>query len=294
MKKLVYIKLKDVVADCLVILDECWDKLITGTETWDILVCSTDGFMHVEDVADTLHAVMEIPLEKIINLPLEEVGLDEVDPMFDGWNELLEAVLHREQFLRERVAENQEIMEPEHCIKAALIHGEIAATEDMDAFVFISYIGSLTLLCPSGKFYTPFANSNVERCPCCDGAGCKVCLHEGSIEAAEDKLWWDMNNELLEPWDAQLSLSEHCSTDVVSDFYMSYEDFLKYVPLLTLEDSMTTIRMKDENLEAMVEHDSALIRRAGLLYLEKMIEDKKREEEQGQKQEGHGNYMRTR
>ena len=33
------------------------------------------------------------------------------------------------------------------------------------------YIGSVFSLLPSGKYYTPFANGNVDACPCCHGAG---------------------------------------------------------------------------------------------------------------------------
>ncbi len=33
------------------------------------------------------------------------------------------------------------------------------------------FLGTVFSLTPSGKFYTPFANSNVERCPQCCGDG---------------------------------------------------------------------------------------------------------------------------
>lgn len=33
------------------------------------------------------------------------------------------------------------------------------------------YLGSVISLCPSGKYYTPWANSNVEPCPVCNGKG---------------------------------------------------------------------------------------------------------------------------
>jgi hypothetical protein len=33
------------------------------------------------------------------------------------------------------------------------------------------YIGSVFSLVPSGKYYTPWANSNVDNCPCCHGTG---------------------------------------------------------------------------------------------------------------------------
>ena len=33
------------------------------------------------------------------------------------------------------------------------------------------YIGTVFSLVPSGKYYTPWANSNVDACPCCHGKG---------------------------------------------------------------------------------------------------------------------------
>lgn len=51
------------------------------------------------------------------------------------------------------------------------------------------WLGSVLDLSPSGKIYTPFANSNVERCEKCSGVGCDYCLNVGSVEAAKDELW---------------------------------------------------------------------------------------------------------
>ena len=47
------------------------------------------------------------------------------------------------------------------------------------------YLGTVFSLMPSGKYYLPFACSNVELCPLCDGNGsygkmtCKICRGEG-------------------------------------------------------------------------------------------------------------------
>lgn len=48
------------------------------------------------------------------------------------------------------------------------------------------YLGSIFNLTPSGKFYTPFANSNVDRCERCKGSG-KVCGHKSSRVAKRNQ-----------------------------------------------------------------------------------------------------------
>ena len=49
-------------------------------------------------------------------------------------------------------------------------------------------LGSVFSVMPSGKYYMPWANSNVDPCPRCKGAGCDYCGHLGSREAYEDEL----------------------------------------------------------------------------------------------------------
>jgi hypothetical protein len=75
------------------------------------------------------------------------------------------------------------------------------------------YLGTVFSLTPSGKFYTPFANSNVDSCPRCKGTGviqhksenttghptfltesCSFCGGLGSRETYEDEVF----NEELE------------------------------------------------------------------------------------------------
>ena len=60
------------------------------------------------------------------------------------------------------------------------------------------YLGSIFALTPSGKFYTPWANSNVTICQACvehgpdfDGATCGNDACGGKCcEAHADALWW--------------------------------------------------------------------------------------------------------
>ena len=72
---------------------------------------------------------------------------------------------------------------------------------DNDGFIQSVYLGSIISLCPSGKFYTPFANSNVDRCPECEGFGkysicgveheCLGCCGVTSREAHYDELYME-------------------------------------------------------------------------------------------------------
>ena len=49
-------------------------------------------------------------------------------------------------------------------------------------------MGTVFTIMPSGKFYMPWACSNVEPCPRCKGKGCDYCGHCGSREAFEDSV----------------------------------------------------------------------------------------------------------
>lgn len=55
------------------------------------------------------------------------------------------------------------------------------------------FLGTVMALYPSGKYYTPWASSNVEPCPRCKGEGtltqdaCDFCHGLGSREALEDQ-----------------------------------------------------------------------------------------------------------
>ena len=51
--------------------------------------------------------------------------------------------------------------------------------EEYDEFVHVKriYLGTVFALCPSGKYYTAWANSNVKRCHLCNGEGSVANIH---------------------------------------------------------------------------------------------------------------------
>lgn len=67
-----------------------------------------------------------------------------------------------------------------------------------DLIVQRTWLGSIMTLSPSGKIYTPFANSNVVRCDKCNGNGCEHCLFIGSVEAAKDEIFQELLEKKLE------------------------------------------------------------------------------------------------
>lgn len=83
------------------------------------------------------------------------------------------------------------------------------------------FVGSL--INPSGKFYTPFAHSNVRSCPRCKGAvpamdSCTFCGGLGSREAYLDELFWEAIDAALERHDAWTESGEDdpCDTFFVT------------------------------------------------------------------------------
>jgi hypothetical protein len=66
--------------------------------------------------------------------------------------------------------------------------------EDGNVMVFVGTVFSLT---PSGKYYLPFACSNVDLCPRCKGKGCSYCGELGSKEAYEDEVWQETFDMIL-------------------------------------------------------------------------------------------------
>lgn len=75
----------------------------------------------------------------------------------------------------------------------------IEADDMGDGFVGSAYMGSC-LDCPSGKYYTPWASSNLSPCHVCGGSGklaerdCPWCAGEGGSygksEAVDDEAWY--------------------------------------------------------------------------------------------------------
>ena len=64
------------------------------------------------------------------------------------------------------------------------------------------FLGTVFALAPSGKYYTPWATSNVEACSRCGGKGktkngkeCSWCAGIGSREAYLDEIWQEAMGE---------------------------------------------------------------------------------------------------
>ena len=65
---------------------------------------------------------------------------------------------------------------------------------DDGEIILSDFLGTVFSIMPSGKYYMPWACSNVNPCPRCKGEGCDFCGSLGSREAHEDELM----NEALE------------------------------------------------------------------------------------------------
>ena len=83
------------------------------------------------------------------------------------------------------------------------------------------FLGSVFSLTPSGKYYTPWANGNVEDCPRCKGKGstangkeCSWCGGIGSREAFLDELWTEEVERLAGKYSLSLSSGEGDPTDL--------------------------------------------------------------------------------
>jgi hypothetical protein len=68
------------------------------------------------------------------------------------------------------------------------------------------YLG--TLINPSGKYYLPFACSNVDDCPRCKGKGCNYCGQLGSREAYEDEVFFEALNNYASKYGAWIESGE--------------------------------------------------------------------------------------
>ena len=76
--------------------------------------------------------------------------------------------------------------------------GIVVSIDLGDNMMASEFLGTVFALCPSGKYYTPWANSNVESCNRCKGKGCDFCGHLGSREAFEDQLYYETLDDLAE------------------------------------------------------------------------------------------------
>ena len=82
------------------------------------------------------------------------------------------------------------------------------------------YIGKVFDIYPSGKYYTPFASSNLEPCPVCEGTGqyngseCQYCDGYGSREALLDEVFHQKLENELQKYGIFLTSGEGDPTDV--------------------------------------------------------------------------------
>ena len=74
-----------------------------------------------------------------------------------------------------------------------------------EEFVIRDFIGTVFSLMPSGKYYTPWASSNLELCPMCQGVEldgaqktCPLCKGMGSYEAFLDETVMEATEVLLQ------------------------------------------------------------------------------------------------
>lgn len=83
------------------------------------------------------------------------------------------------------------------------------------------FLGTVFMIMPSGKYYMPWACSNVEPCSRCRGDGCDYCGGVGSREAYEDELM----AEALEHYSDRRGLSvQGGDGDPCDIFLVEYRD----------------------------------------------------------------------
>lgn len=80
--------------------------------------------------------------------------------------------------------------------------------------VYAVYIGTVFSVMPSGKYYMPWACSNIEKCNRCKGKGCKFCGYLGSREAWEDQVMSEALDKYAGKYNAWVESSEGSATDL--------------------------------------------------------------------------------
>lgn len=97
--------------------------------------------------------------------------------------------------------------------------------ESMDDYYQVRscYVGTVFSLTPSGKYYMPFACSNVDACEKCEGYGCEVCGYLGSVEAYADQLFWEVAELLADEYGLVIESSEGDPCDVLVSEYRESE-----------------------------------------------------------------------
>jgi len=72
---------------------------------------------------------------------------------------------------------------------------EVAEWEELDEYSHIKsvYLGTVFALCPSGKYYQPWASNNIELCPFCNGQGLINNVH---FDPELFKFWSDVDRAM--------------------------------------------------------------------------------------------------
>ncbi|RLG42607.1 MAG: hypothetical protein DRO05_00590 [Thermoproteota archaeon] len=96
--------------------------------------------------------------------------------------------------------------------------GEIYENEDGEKIVSV-FLGTVFQIFPSGKYYTPWARSNLEPCPQCRGKGCNFCGNLGSREAFEDQLFYEELERQAEKYNAWITNGEGDPCDIFLEKY---------------------------------------------------------------------------
>ena len=92
--------------------------------------------------------------------------------------------------------------------------------EGDDILVRAVYIGDALHIMPSGKLYTPYANSNVDPCDVCGGAGevdgalCEYCDGTCYREVYLDQLMVEALEDEAGKFDCVIGSGEGCATDI--------------------------------------------------------------------------------
>lgn len=86
------------------------------------------------------------------------------------------------------------------------------------------FLGTVFSIMPSGKYYMPFACSNVELCVRCKGLGCEYCGNSGSREAYEDELMNEALDEYASKIGAYVTSGEGDSCDIFINWSIEEEE----------------------------------------------------------------------
>lgn len=116
-----------------------------------------------------------------------------------------------------------------HVLNEQLENAEAEYDEENDFWFKSIYLGTMMSLIPSGKYYTPFAYSDVEICDSCAHVGDVPCTSDNPCtqpddpdvpdkvyycEACKDAKWYQQVEEELLSIDAYLYDREGCATDL--------------------------------------------------------------------------------